>query len=373
MSESFGDIPLFRELQKLLTSSSGPVNLELARQVAGAIAAEGGPEPAPNAAAESAFSDDVRNAEFYLSGYTRLPLDEPALSMLVTRMTWVRETLASWGWLFERLAARFTAAFDEGEGGPGPAPAQMLGQVVPLLSGIQVGTLVGQLSREAIGRYDLPIPRDDDGRLFIVRRNAEAVADEYGLQPDDLTKWIALKEVGLNLILNGAPWTTKYLRSSLSELIDSVEFDMADMERRLVEWQSEGVENVRPDAMIPLVQTERHRAAHTNLRSFVTVLEGYASHAAAQVGTEMVPSWSRIDEAMTRRSATPSEGKTVLSSLLGLSVDRAQVAAGRTFCAAVIDRAGISTLNKVWDAPDNLPSEAEIKDPFAWMERVAEE
>ena len=140
-----------------------------------------------------------------------------------------------------------------------------------------------------------------------------------------------------------------------------------------MEMQTEGVESVRPGSMLPLVQTDQHRVAHARLRSFITVVEGYASHASAQVGAQILPTWGRIDEAMTRRSATPSEGKSALLSLLGLSVDRALVSAGRTFCAAVIDRAGIGVLNKVWDAPDNLPSEAEIRDPFAWMERVPAE
>jgi putative hydrolase len=372
--ESFGDIPLFRELQKLLTSGSGPVNLELARQVAGALANEGGAESQPRAALESAFAEDVRTAELYLSGFTRLPMDEPALASLFTRSEWVRESLAAWGWLFERLASRFAEAFAQ-QGGeePGAGPAQMLGQVVPLLSGIQVGTLVGQLSRESLGRYDLPIPRDDGGKLFLVQRNAEEVGAEYGLRIDEFVRWIALKEVGLNLVFSSAPWTVPFLRSALGDLIDSVEFDMADMERRLMEMQTEGMEGVRPDSMLPIVETERHRAAHTRLRSFITLAEGYASHASAQVGTEVLPTWGRIDEAMTRRAATPSDGKAALTALLGLSVDRALVSAGRTFCAAVIDRSGIAVLNQVWAAPDNLPTEAEIKDPFAWMERVPAE
>ena len=375
--ESFGDIPLFRELQKLLTSGSGPVNLELARQVAGAIAAEGGPETQPRSALGSGFAEDVRTAELYLSGYTRLSVDEPAMTTLLTRAGWVRETLNAWGWLFERLAARFTEAFSQsGLGGPaeaGAGAAQMLNQVVPLLSGIQVGTLVGQLSREVLGRYDLPIPRDDDGKLFLVQRNAEEVATEYGLPMDEFRRWLALKEVGLNLVFTSKPWTVRFLRSALGDLIDSVEFDMGDMERRLMEMQTEGMEGMKPDSMLPIVQTEKHRVAHARLRSFITLVEGYAAHASAQVGAEILPTWGKIDEAMTRRAGAPSDGKAALMTLLGLSVDRALVSSGRTFCAAVIDRTGIAVLNKVWDAPDNLPTEAEIKDPFAWLERVPEE
>ena len=32
--DPFGDIPLFREIQRLLASGGGPVNLEIARQIA---------------------------------------------------------------------------------------------------------------------------------------------------------------------------------------------------------------------------------------------------------------------------------------------------------------------------------------------------
>jgi uncharacterized protein (DUF2342 family) len=36
----------------------------------------------------------------------------------------------------------------------------------------------------------------------------------------------------------------------------------------------------------------------------------------------------------------------------------------------VVQIEGIASLNRVWAAADNLPSLAEIKDPFAWMERL---
>ncbi|HZA20057.1 MAG TPA: hypothetical protein VE889_04305, partial [Actinomycetota bacterium] len=46
--EPFGDIPLFREIQRLLQAGGGgPINLEIARQVATAVALGGMTEPAP--------------------------------------------------------------------------------------------------------------------------------------------------------------------------------------------------------------------------------------------------------------------------------------------------------------------------------------
>ena len=31
---------------------------------------------------------------------------------------------------------------------------------------------------------------------------------------------------------------------------------------------------------------------------------------------------------------------------------------------------GLPALNRVWEAPDNLPTYAELKDPFVWIDRV---
>jgi uncharacterized protein (DUF2342 family) len=73
---------------------------------------------------------------------------------------------------------------------------------------------------------------------------------------------------------------------------------------------------------------------------------------------------------MARRAISPSEGESLLAGLLGLSFDRGLEQAGTTFCAAVVSLKGLQLLNRVWDAPDNLPALQEIKDPFKWMERV---
>ena len=51
-------------------------------------------------------------------------------------------------------------------------------------------------------------------------------------------------------------------------------------------------------------------------------------------------------------------------------MDRAWETSGSTFCTAIVRLDGMGALNRVWEAPDNLPLTQEIKDPFAWRERV---
>ena len=83
--EPFDDIPLFRELQRLLSSSgTGPVNFEIAKQVAHSIAREGGSHDITDAHRRTLL-DSVHDAEGVLSGFTRLQLTEPILGEAVAR------------------------------------------------------------------------------------------------------------------------------------------------------------------------------------------------------------------------------------------------------------------------------------------------
>ena len=82
---------------------------------------------------------------------------------------------------------------------------------------------------------------------------------------------------------------------------------------------------------------------------------------------------TQIEEGVARRRLEGSEAETMLKTILGVSLDRELEAAGTTFCAAVVKLKGIAALNLMWTAPDNLPSYEEIKDPFAWIERVVDD
>ena len=385
----FGDIPLFRELQKLLSSSEGPINTEVARQVGGAVAAQSGAEPPITGEISQSFGDAVHRAEVLLSGYTRLTLDEPMSTEVTTRAWWVNSTLESWKWLLDRLAERFTGELSkmggemggipdgEAEEGAGGNPmGAAMGQVGPLLLGLQAGQLLGGLSTETLTRYYYPIPRDDSGQLFFVLANIDAVAREYGFEEVSFRKWLATQEASRHLILSSVLWLQRYARSLLIELVDSIELDVGDLERRMMDLQTRGMEALQensPSDALPVVPNDRHSRALGRVNAFTALFEGYASHAAKAVMTEVTENAARIDEGMARHRASPSEGQAALASILGISFDRALENKGETFCAAVVKLKGLGALNRVWEAPDNLPGPEEIMDPFQWMERVLED
>lgn len=372
----FGDIPLFRELQKLLSSGGGPVNLEIARQIASAVSTQGATYTAAPEDADH-LADAVRRTELLVSGFTRLPLDEPIRTTTLMRSEWAIKTLDAWEWLLKHVASRFTGELGK-LGGEAEAQGMQsaMGQVAPLLMGMQAGTLVGQLSLEAIGRYDVPIPRDDDGLLFAVTPNVQSLCDDYGFERADFYRWLAVHEISRHICVVATPWLDRYHRSLLTEIIDATEIDVADVERRMMELQSRGIEALQDTGeeatVLPLVSNDRHRRALERLHALVSLREGYAALAADAVGPSVVGDKPKIDEGMRRREGG-TRGESLLLSVLGISVDRKLEHAGRTFCNAIVELRGLPTLNRVWEAPDNLPSGEEIKDPFLWLERLEAE
>src|SRR6266540_7505794 len=82
-ADFFGRIPLFREFARLLAGETGPVNWELARQVAVATAAGAdalgvtpqlpSPAAAPDPGEAHAWDDRLRLAELWVDPVTSLP------------------------------------------------------------------------------------------------------------------------------------------------------------------------------------------------------------------------------------------------------------------------------------------------------------
>ena len=103
----WNDVPLFREIQRVLMSSSGPVNWELARQVGIASASLGTEDPAPSDEDRRAFEDAVRVAELQVAGFTGLeaPSDIPKVEA-VRRGQWVQANIEGLRALLEPAATK---------------------------------------------------------------------------------------------------------------------------------------------------------------------------------------------------------------------------------------------------------------------------
>jgi putative hydrolase len=252
-----GDAPLFRELERVLRSSSGPVNWELARQVGIASAAmEGADDPEPTEADRRGFEDAVRLAEIQVAGFTGL--DAPrdvAVVEPVRRAVWVQRNLESLRPLVEPAAAKLGEAISRAQrealgGDPGAlagdddpealgaasmpfAIGDVLGQLSPLLLGAQIGGVLGSLAQQVLGQFDVALPRPDGSRsLLFVAANIAAFERDWSLDPTEFRTWVAIHEVTHRFEF-ARPWVLAHLQAVLDDYLSTMRIDVEGMQQRL--------------------------------------------------------------------------------------------------------------------------------------------
>lgn len=370
LAKSLGEIPLFRELQRLLTSQSGPVNWEIARQLARAVAKAGSIDRDPSPKDVEGFEEVSRNAELHVIAATGL---EPSTGIneiaVLDRVGWADTALRGFEPLIERLA---TGLRGGSATTTGPIPISgILDALTPLLLGVQVGFLSGYLSRRVLGQYDLCYPTGEAGRLYYVFPNIVALEDELGVDPQQFRLWLALHEVTHQLEFQSIAWTRPYFLSLIERFIDSAEVDSAEVAERLrgladPEQLSRLLE--RPNELLPILMTPAQESILAEIQAFMSVLEGFAEWSMNEVGKDLLPDFDKMREGMNRRRAERSPVEKLLEQLLGLDLKLEQYRAGEKFVTAV---AQSGRLDVLWVGPSNLPSLEEVTEPGKWLDRIA--
>lgn len=383
----FRDVPLFREIQRVLFASTGPVNWELARQVGIATAVGGRPDPEPTEEDGRLLEQTVRAAELAVADATGMePPAEVARTQPIRRARWVEANITGLRGFFEPGAERLAKAMAEAqqhelaeERVPGleglAGLGQMMGRMAPLLMGAQIGMVLGALGGRVLGQYEVPLPRRDQPALLFVIPNIAEFEREWDLPPEEFRAWVALHEVTHAFQL-GRPWVRDYFLRQVRELAESMEFDVTGLEERLAGFDLSDPDRMTEafsdfDHLLGQSITEEQRLLMRRLQALMSAAEGHADHVMGTVGRRMLRSWAQIDEALRRRHEERSEQDRMMERLLGLELKREQYALGRAFCEQVASATDDRALARMWDGPDALPSMPELEEPRLWLARMA--
>jgi putative hydrolase len=379
--DAFSDVPLLRELQRVLLSSSGPVNWELARQVGIASASWGAEDPAPSEDDRGGLEGAVRMAELTVADLTGM--DAPAeVSRVraVRRGEWVQANVQGLRGLFEPGAeqmARALARARPEEPADVPEGAQLFTEVfdrmAPLLMGAQVGMVLGYLGQRVLGQYELPLPRTDQPGLLFVVPNIATFEEEWSLPSDEFRAWVALHETTHAFDL-GRPWVRDHFLGLVREVAEGMEFDLTGLQERL-----EGLDLSDPGRisealggdLLTGALNDEQRLLLRRIQAFMSAAEGHADHVMAEIGRSRLPSFDRIDEAMRRRHEGRSQEERAAERLLGIDMKLEQYRLGRAFCDRVVELTDERTLARMWESAESLPSMPELEEPRLWLARIA--
>jgi coenzyme F420 biosynthesis associated uncharacterized protein len=381
LGDVLGDVPLFREIQRVLLSSTGPINWELARQVGIAIASWGTDDPSPGEDDRKILSETVRAAELAVADFTGLttPADVADVQAF-RRAQWVEANISGLKDILEPVATKLGSAIGQAQsqqlGGLADESTGMLealmGKMVPLLLGAQVGTALGYLGQRVLGQFDLAVPRPA-GSLYFVIPNIARFERDWSLPSVDFRGWIALHEVTHRFEF-AMPWVREHFVALVRDLVDHADIDLSGLERQL-----EGLDLSKPEALSEAFEgvgnlfgeagDPEQRLRIGRVQAFMAAAEGYGDHVMDAVGRRMLGSHSMIEEAMRRyREGRPAE--QALERLLGLEMKLEQYRLGREFCGRVAEATDEATLARMWMSAEALPSMPELGEPTLWLSRM---
>jgi len=374
---------LFRNLARMLTSQ-GPINWELARQLAQWTATEGEAEDNVDPLARVRLEELLRVADLHVAeatGLTTAPLGGLLSVQPVTRSDWALRTLQAWRPLLEALATslgRFAepeVPLDEMSMDP---MAKLLGNLpqamAPLLFGMQVGSMVGHLANRAIGQYDLPVPRPPSDELLVVPATIDNFASDWSLPEDDVRLWVCLHEVAHQAVLS-----RPHVRSRLNELmttyVESFQPDPSALEEHLSGFDPTNISALQetfsnPSVLLGELETPAQREVMVPLQALLSAIVGYVDHIMDTVGHRLIGAYGPLTEALRRRRLESGEGTRFVARLLGVSLDAGVYERGDLFVKGVLERAGEQGLTRLWHSAKEIPTPAEITAPGLWLARI---
>ena len=382
----FSRIPLFREFARLLSGEPGPVNWELARQVAVATAmgAEtlGGPPalPVPKFTPEPGeqrmWGDQLRLAELWVGAVSTLPgPDRPLTAQPITRPDWVESVLRSFAPVVEPGARRMADAIGP-SAGPGlpPEMGQLMGRLGGLLVGLQLGTVVGQLSHLVLSQYDLPLPARNPSRIVFLSENVSTFEQSSGLPRDQLRLWLACHGVLRQRLLAGVSWLPEHMQRLADEMARLTEPDASGLMERL-----QSLDMSSPESIQGLLEggqsltgppSSELQAATGRLEVLLALADGYTMVLCERVLAERLPALASIETAIRARLAEEDGAHALFAQLLRVDPERSGGARGERFCHEVLAATDVDGLDRLWAHPDDLPTPEELAVPGRWLERV---
>ena len=378
---------LFSDLLRLLRTE-GPLQWDLALQLAHSVAGEGGADRNVDPVERIRLEELVRLADLAVADVTGMVTSTSGRTIGVVALAppaWARRSLERWRPLLERVATALAPSSPPAVAGPGEEAggdlAAMLGQwttaLAPAMTALQIGSVVGHLARRTLGQYDLPLPRPGDDELAVVPENARRFAEDWSLDPVEVTLWLSVRDVATHAVLS-RPHVAARLERLLVEHAARFRPDPSALEERLGDLPGGGLGDLGeltrllgdPTALTEVAETPELARIRRELEALGAVLGGYVEWVTDTAAARLVSSRATIREAMRRRRVERGAEERVTEALFGLRLDQDQLDRGEAFVRGVLERGGHDELARLWMAEASLPTPAEVDAPGLWIERV---
>ncbi|MDI6409145.1 zinc-dependent metalloprotease [Streptomyces albus] len=369
----------FQKLGQMLSYEGGPVNWEMAKDIARQTVAAGAQDGSKDASVgpheRAAVEEAVRLADLWLDGVTSLP-SGAGTAVAWSRAEWVESTLPVWKDLVDPVAERVGAAMGS------VLPEEMQAMAGPLLGmmrsmggamfGTQIGQALGVLAGEVVGSTDIGLPLGPQGKAALLPVNIEALGKGLGVPLEEVRLYLALREAAHQRLFAHVPWLRSHLFGAVEGYARGIKVDTAKLEDlvgQLDPQRPEELQEALQQGMFQPEDTPEQKAALARLETALALVEGWVDavvHAAAE---PHLPSASALRETLRRRRASGGSAEQTFSTLIGLELRPRRLRDASRLWASLADARGTEGRDALWEHPDMLPTAADLDDPDAFVHR----
>ncbi|HTZ45411.1 MAG TPA: zinc-dependent metalloprotease [Jatrophihabitans sp.] len=365
-----GKIPLFAELQRLLSGSGGPVNWDLARQLAiSALAAE---HRVPSPADTAAVGEAVRLADIWLDSATDLP-SGVTVAQAWSQVDWVEKTISTWSELCDPVASRVVTAMS---GALPPEVAEQAGPMAPMMSqlggmmfGAQLGQGLAALAGEVVSSSEVGLPLGPVGAAGLVVANLDSLAAELDRPVAEVRLYEALREAAHQRLFAHVPWLRQQLLDAVDAYGRGIAIDPQAISNLLTEvdpQRPESIQEALSGGLFEPEDTEAQKLALRRLETLLALIEGWVDAVVFAAAQERMPAAPVLAEAMRRRRAAGGPAEQTFATLVGLELRPRRLRDAAALWGAMGQLHGTSTRDSLWNHPDLLPTSDDLDDPVGF-------
>src|SRR4051794_18845878 len=357
--------------QMFAASSSGPVNWDLARQVA-ASQLSGSGDPAVNMFERHQVEESLRLADLWLDPASALP-SGIQVATAWNRNEWIYNTLDVWKKLCDPIAGRMVGAMgdlvpDEAKAQLGPMQS-MVATLGGALFGGQLGQALGQLAAEVLSAGDIGLPLGPNGTAALIPANIAAYGDGLEIPEDQIRLYVALREAAHQRLFGHVPWLRGHVLNAVETYARGIKVDREAVEEafgRIDPSNPESMRDAQLEGVFSSDDSPSQQAALARLETALALVEGWVCHVVDRASAGRLPEAVRLAETFRRRRAAGGPAEQTFAALVGLELRPRRLREAAAIWTALAEHRGIAGRDALWDHPDLLPTEDDFADPEAF-------
>jgi putative hydrolase len=380
-----------RQFADLMSWQGGPVNWELARNVARqTVAAEG--DPSVLDIDRHKVSEAVRLADLWLDEATSFASGVRQVQAW-SRSEWVEATLPVWSKLCDPIAQKAVEAMGgmladaPGEAGLGLPPelstalqafggglaglAPMLQRIGGMMVGQQAGSAVAALAREVVSSTDVGLPVGPAGTAALLPAGVAAFGEGLSTGLDEVRLFLALREAAHHRLFAHVPWLRAHLLGAVEDYARGITVDASRLREAMPQIDPANPEAIQEAlsgaALFQPEDTPQQKAALARLETALALVEGWVATVVDAAAGNRLPQATALAEAIRRRRATGGPAERTFAALVGLELRPRRLREAAHIWQQLTEDRGIDGRDAIWAHPDLLPSHDDFDDPDGFV------